>query len=190
MHFYRSLRGGRVRRWTEPKIKCRALLRRDSSEARFNYAKYLLEALMRGFIATVGLGSLLILNAGGSIAFADNASFRFANNTPETIFVKLHSEARAGWQWPGATKHWILNPGQKGTVAAGACQPGEKICYGGGNKDHSRFWGVSLDGKKGCSNCCIECGNSHGWNLTEHSDPPSQPHNTIDDGPALVPVEE
>lgn len=68
---------------------------------------------MRGFVATVGLGSLLILSASGSIAFADNASFRFANNTPETIYVKLHSEARAGWKWPDARKSWILNPGQK-----------------------------------------------------------------------------
>ena len=145
---------------------------------------------MRGFVATAGLGSLLILSASGSIAFADNASFRFANNTPETIYVKLHSEARAGWKWPDARKSWILNPGQKGTVAAGACEANEKICFGANNKDRSRSWGVSLDGKKGCANCCTHCGKSEGWTLTEHSDPPSQPHNSIDDGPALHPADD
>jgi hypothetical protein len=74
-------------------------------------------------------------------------------------------------------------------VAAGNCQANEYICYGAGNKVGSRFWGVSLDGKKGCANCCIHCGKSHGWTLTEHSDPPSRPH-TFDDGPALVPADD
>jgi hypothetical protein len=124
-------------------------------------------------------------------ALADDASFRFTNDTPETIYLTLYSKSRANWQWPGPRKRWILNAGQKGTVAAGACEPNEHICYGAGNKDGSKFWGVSLDGKKGCANCCIHCGNSHGWNLTEHSNPPSRPQPThFDDGPALQPVEE
>jgi hypothetical protein len=148
-----------------------------------------MEVVMRGCIVTVLLGTLLSLNAGGSIALADDASFRFTNNTPETIYLNLYSRSRAGWHWPSGGKRWILNAGQKGTVAAGACQPNEEICYGGDNKGSSRFWGVSLDGKKGYSNCCIQCGKSHGWNLTEHSDPPSRPH-TIDDGPALQPADD
>jgi hypothetical protein len=147
-----------------------------------------MEVVMRRRIAIL-LSTLLSLNASGSIALADDASFRFTNNTPETIYLNLHSRSRAGWHWPSGSKRWVLNAGQKGTVAAGACQPNEEICYGGDNKGSSRFWGVSLDGKKGCSNCCIHCGKSHGWNLTEHSDPPSRPH-TIDDGPALVPADD
>ncbi len=144
---------------------------------------------MRRCVATVVLGILLSLSAGGSIAFADDASFRFTNNTPETIYLNLYSRTRAPWHWPSGGKRWVLHVGEKGTVAAGACQPGEYICYGAGNKNLSKFWGVSLDGKKGCENCCIHCGKSHGWVLTEHSDPPSKPQ-TIDDGPALVPAEE
>src|SRR3954453_5501109 len=105
---------------------------------------------MRRYIATVLFGTLLSLNAGGNIALADDASFRFTNNTPETIYLNLYSRSRTGWHWPSGGKRWILNPGQKGTVAAGACQSDESICYGGGNKGGSRFWGVSLDGKKGC----------------------------------------
>jgi len=146
------------------------------------------EVVMRRCVVVV-LDILLSLNASGSIALADSASFRFTNNTPETIYLNLYSKSRTGWHWPGGSKRWVLTAGQKGTVAAGACQPDEYICYGASNRDGSKSWGVSLDGKRGCSNCCIHCGNSHGWNLTEHSDPPSQPH-TIDEGPALQPVEE
>jgi len=145
---------------------------------------------MRERVATIVFGILLSLYAGGSTASADDAKFRFTNNTPETIYMNLFSRARH-WNWPGSKQHWILNPGQKGTVAAGACQPNEKICFGGGNKNGSRYWGDGPDGKKGCANCCIHCGGSNGWTLTEHSDPPPRPHTgTIDDGPALVPVDE
>jgi hypothetical protein len=144
---------------------------------------------MRKCLATVSLGILLSLNAGGSIASADTASFQMTNGTPETIFFNLYSKSRAGFHWPAGGKRWVLNPGQKGTVVAGACQPSELICYGAGNKDRSKSWGVSLSGKNGCANCCTHCGKSHGWNLTEHSDPPSQAH-TIDDGPALQPADD
>jgi hypothetical protein len=143
---------------------------------------------MRRWVATFAFGILLSLNAGGRIALADDAHFRFTNSTPETIYLNLYSETRQGWRWPDAKKRWVINPGQKGTVAAGACQPNEKICFGGGNRNGSRSWGVSLDGKKGCSKCCIRCGGSSGWNLTEHNDPP--PNNTIDPGPALVPFDD
>jgi hypothetical protein len=145
---------------------------------------------MRGRVATIVFGVLLSLNAGGRIALAGDASFRFTNNTPETVYLNLYSKTRT-WNWPGRKHHWVLNAGQKGTVAAGACQPNEYICYGGGNKDRSRYWGVSLDGKKGCANCCIQCGKSHGWNLSEHADPPSRPDTgTVDNGPALVPADD
>ncbi len=145
---------------------------------------------MRRYVAVIVFGNILFLNAGGSVALADGASFRFTNKTSETIYLNLNSKSRPH-RWPDVKKRWILNPGQKGTVVAGACQPGEKICYGAGNQNGSRFWGVSLDGKKGCVNCCIDCGGSHGWGLTEQADPPSHPQaGTIDDGPALVPVDE
>jgi hypothetical protein len=145
---------------------------------------------MRGRVATTVFGILLSLYAGGSIAWADDAKFRFTNSTPETIYLNLFSRARH-LNWPGPKRHWVLNPGQEGTVAAGACQPNEKICFGGGNKKSSRYWGDGLDGKKGCANCCIQCGGSNAWTLTEHSDPPPRPHAaTIDDGPALVPADD
>jgi hypothetical protein len=145
---------------------------------------------MRKGITAIVLGLLLSL-AAGSTARADNAaSFKFTNNTSETIFMYLWSKSRPV-HWPDHHKRWVLNPGKAELVVAGFCDPGEKICYGGGNGNKSRTWGDGLDGKHGCANCCIQCGGSHGWILTEHVDPPGQSHTVkIDDGPALVPVEE
>jgi hypothetical protein len=143
---------------------------------------------MRKGITAIVLGLLLSL-ATGSVASADTASFKFTNSTPETIFMYLWSKSRPV-HWPGHNKRWVLISGKQELLVAGACQAGEKICYGGGN-GKSRTWGDGLDGKHGCANCCIQCGGSFGWNLTEHVDPPSAAHTVkIDDGPALVPVDE
>src|SRR5262245_57495062 len=141
--------------------------------------------VMRGRFTTIVFGILLALHTGGSIASADEAKFRFTNNTHETIYLNLFSRARH-WNWPGPRKHFVLNPGQTATAGAGACQSNEKICFGGSNRNGSRYWGDGLDGTKGCANCCIHCGHSYAWTLTEHTDPPSRPHTSqIDDGPAL-----
>jgi hypothetical protein len=135
-------------------------------------------------------GVLLSLSAGGSIASAEDAKFRFTNHTPETIYVNLFSRAR-NWNWPGPKKHFVLNAGQSATAGAGACQSGEKICFGGANRDNSKYWGDGRDGRKGCANCCIQCGEAWHWTLTEHSDPQPRPHTvSIDDGPALVPADD
>jgi hypothetical protein len=68
---------------------------------------------MRRCVATVVLGMLLSSNAGGTIALADDASFRFTNNTPETIYLNLYSRSRAGWHWPGGSKRWGPERGAK-----------------------------------------------------------------------------
>jgi hypothetical protein len=138
-------------------------------------------------------GIALALGTTGRVALGEDSKFKFTNQAPETIYINLYSKTRDGWTWPGVRKHWVLNPGQVATVSAGECQAGEKICYGGSNKASTRYWGVSLSGKKGCANCCNTCGDSRGWTLSEHVDPPSHqppPQSHVDDGPALVPVEE
>jgi hypothetical protein len=37
------------------------------------------------------------------------------------------------------------------------CKIPQKICYGAYYRDHSLVWGTGPDGRKGCSNCCLEC---------------------------------
>jgi len=142
---------------------------------------------MRKLFMQILTGLLLSFSTVSETAWGDEAKFRFANNAPETVYMMLFSRTREHWRWPSSNKRWILNPGQQAYVEAGQCQLGEYICYGGGNQSGSKYWGVSLDGKKGCSNCCIHCGKAHGWTLSEHPDPPTQPH-MIDNGPVLVPA--
>jgi len=141
------------------------------------------------YVSKMLLGALVIVSSFGGIALSDDAKFTFTNSAPEKLYLNLFSKTRDGWRWPSSRTRWILEAGQQGTAIAGQCRPGEKICYGAANQNRSRFWGISLDGRKGCSSCCIDCGNSHRWNLTEHSDPPSQPH-IFDNGPVLVPANE
>ena len=43
---------------------------------------------MRRYVAVIVFGNILFLNAGGSVALADGASFRFTNKTSETIYLK------------------------------------------------------------------------------------------------------
>jgi hypothetical protein len=40
------------------------------------------------------------------------------------------------------------------------CSSGEKICYGAQASGGSTSWGVGLDGRRSCKNCCAFCGGS------------------------------
>lgn len=147
---------------------------------------------MRAILATVLFGCLFALT-GAAPARSDDANFKLTNSAPNIIWVKLFSQTRHGWQWPSSTRHWILDDDRQHTLTAGQCQPGEKICYGGSYQNNSFHWGVGLDGKHACSNCCITCGQSHGWNLTggapDAASHPAAGH-MIDPGPVLVPADD
>jgi hypothetical protein len=147
---------------------------------------------MRIFLTAVSLALLLSVGAGVKSARSENATFELTNSAPHIIHVKLFSQSRRGWQWPSSKSNWILNDDKQHTLTAGNCQPGEKICFGGSYKDKSSHWGVGLDGNRHCAHCCITCGASHAWNLTAGaSDVAPRPSSgRIDDGPALVPIDE
>jgi hypothetical protein len=147
---------------------------------------------MRAILAAVVFG-FLFSSMSATPASSEDASFKLTNSAPHIIWVKLFSQSRRGWQWPSSTRHWILDDGRQHTLAAGQCQPGEKICYGGSYQNRSSQWGVGLDGKRACAHCCITCGQSHAWNLTGGaSDVASRPSTgqMIDPGPVLVPADD
>jgi hypothetical protein len=148
---------------------------------------------MRKFLTAVSLALLLSVGAGVKSARSENATFKLTNSAPYIVWVKLYSQSRHGWQWPSSKRHWILNDGKQHTLTAGNCQPGEKICYGASYENKKTHWGVGFDGKSACTRCCITCGESHAWNLTGGA-PDVAPHpsggHTIDNGPALVPIDD
>ena len=123
---------------------------------------------MRKFLTAIFFGLLLIVGPGTESAQSGDATFKMTNKARFNIMIKFFSQTRK-WEWPSATSHWNLNDTAQHNFRLG-CQDGEKICYGGSfTADDKTHWGVGFKGDKGCTGCCLTCGNnvSHSWNLTE-----------------------
>jgi hypothetical protein len=79
--------------------------------------------------------------------------------------------------WPGGSQIWPLRDSEFHTYRL-SCVPGEKICYGAersGNKN--AYWGIGLDGRRGCTQCCMTCGSSHRLTLNGAPDGPAASNN-------------
>ena len=62
------------------------------------------------------------------------------------------------WVWPSASTHYettIYNRTYKSVLS---CQKGAKVCFGG--RTGNLYWGVDVDGSKGCDDCCGICDGS------------------------------
>jgi hypothetical protein len=110
-------------------------------------------AILFALFLTVGIGTDPAPAQDGVV------TFKFTNLARNTIFMKMFSEDRRGYQWPGPNRHYILDDRLQRDARL-SCLVGEKICYGGGynTSDSSRFWGVGYRGNKGCEGCCLICG--------------------------------
>lgn len=59
--------------------------------------------------------------------------------------------------WPADTSmHYFQDPGTSGYVDL-ACTIGANICWGGQQVSHGLTWGVGIDGRGACTNCCYHC---------------------------------
>jgi hypothetical protein len=92
-------------------------------------------------------------NGGAAIA---TLYWIIANRTPEYVQVQFYAEGRQH-VWPGAGQVLGVASGRKNTINM-SCLAGEHICYGGWNKDNSRYWGGGQNNAKHCTNCCATCG--------------------------------
>jgi hypothetical protein len=115
-----------------------------------------------------------LLLAASSMASADtcggngSATFKMRNVTPNNVQFAIYSES-GRCSWPAAGEHWNLNDGRMHTFRI-ACNIGEHVCYGGWYKDQSKYWGVGMNRKYTCSDCCQHCAPNnenleHSWNL-------------------------
>jgi hypothetical protein len=67
--------------------------------------------------------------------------------------------------WPGGNQIYPLKDSEFHTFRL-SCVPGEKICYGAGRSgNYDFYWGIGLDGRQGCANCCMTCGGSYRYTL-------------------------
>jgi hypothetical protein len=59
--------------------------------------------------------------------------------------------------WPNASQYWRTGAG--GTINVPiSCERGARICYGAATDPQTtRYWGIGLDGRQGCDDCCYTC---------------------------------
>lgn len=98
----------------------------------------------------------------------DSVVFDMENGTGRQLLL-VFTEHRTpgqhsptGHKWPGGGKAWILPPGARQEYPL-KCRPGRNVCFGLEFDEDQKevsgvFWGNSLTGDQGCSDCCLVCG--------------------------------
>jgi hypothetical protein len=80
------------------------------------------------------------------------------------VHVNFHSKGR-NFAWPGGDQVYPLKDSSLHTFRLD-CTPKERICYGAGRSgNYDIYWGVGVDGKSGCSDCCMTCGGHYQYTL-------------------------
>ena len=110
----------------------------------------------------------------------NTARFVLHNRDNQLLGVKFFSQTRSNYTWP--------KPGRKFSLATDdtfdlSCEKGEQICVGAWRNDGSSTWDVGHDGKHGCNDCCVICGNEK--EITFNAAPESPPAQT--EAPATSP---
>ena len=147
---------------------------------------------MAKLVTTIVLGLLLVFEA--TAAQSGDATFKLTNKARFSVMVKIFARNR-NWQWPSNTTHWDLKDGAEHALRV-ACQNGEQVCYGAAYAaNNSTYWGDGFKGDKGCTDCCLTCGNnvSHAWNLINQpgTGAPLRPAGqAIDPGSVGVPADD
>ena len=95
----------------------------------------------------------------------DEMIWNFRSYDPHIVDVVLHAVSRRR-AWPGGDEVYSLKDSNWHSFRL-SCVPGEKICFGAGVRgNYSESWGVGVENRSGCSNCCYTCsGNEVSWNL-------------------------
>ncbi len=89
-------------------------------------------------------------------AFADTITWQLRSFHPNPVELKFFSQNRRAI-WPGPTKHFTLRD-YKVSAFKLSCVAGETICYGATPRGtRSKSWGVGIDGKLQCKDCCQTC---------------------------------
>ena len=71
-------------------------------------------------------------------------------------FQSLRANATRLGSWPGGDEVYVLRLNE--TLEENLrCTPNAYVCYGGRNTRTRGYWGVGIDGNKGCTTCCERC---------------------------------
>jgi hypothetical protein len=93
-------------------------------------------------------------------ASAENATltWSFRSYHPNTVQLEFYSQHRDA-AWPGGGRAYVLDDYDIHTFRLN-CWDGEQICYGAWVDGNSEYWGVGIDDREGCDNCCVICQNA------------------------------
>jgi hypothetical protein len=73
------------------------------------------------------------------------------------VQIEFYSQAR-NHAWPGGDDAYDINDYDVHEYRLN-CRTGEKVCYGAWETGNaSRYWGVGLNDKHNCEDCCSTCG--------------------------------
>jgi len=100
------------------------------------------------------LMGICALCAASVSAHSDEFTFRVKSLYQFSAQIKYYSQKRND-VWPGATTHWPLADDEVHEHTL-TCTRDDSICFGAGNPGNLE-WGVGLQGKSACDNCCFTC---------------------------------
>jgi hypothetical protein len=90
------------------------------------------------------------------------------NNAKYTLNVKFYSTSHV---WPSDNQMYVLNTRSPVPFRLN-CEAGERVCYRAAYKYGQNYWGVGLEGDRGCQNCCLTCAGDkevvYNFNLTDN----------------------
>lgn len=85
-------------------------------------------------------------------------TFRVTFNYRYKAQIEFYSQDR-NVAWPGNNQSYNIND-YNNHVYKLKCNSGEKICYGAWSLGGSKSWGVGMNNRFTCANCCVTCDGS------------------------------
>lgn len=101
--------------------------------------------------------AIVAISVWTSVARAELMTWQFTSLHPNIVDVKVFDKT-SNLVWPAGGQVWSLKDSNAHTMRIN-CTPGNRICYGAAVRGtQSMYWGIGLDGSKGCPTCCYVCG--------------------------------
>lgn len=86
----------------------------------------------------------------------DQVMFIVRSLHPNVVDLEFYADQRKA-AWPGGKEVYSIKDNHWHTYVLN-CRRGERICYGAGVRGkYSSYWGVGINRRANCSECCYTC---------------------------------
>ena len=106
--------------------------------------------------------------SGGVFTFTATDACNDGRPVEFRIFEQVGSVTPRSRRYPGGNQVLVTRGLNQPGTSRIACQAGTNLCWGGRIRGRSDlgYYGVDLDGSKGCSDCCTPCGGTRNATFT------------------------